>query len=40
MLYIEAFYNRWRAHTHNYGRPPVPIMADFTAQNQRLPAAD
>ncbi|POH56786.1 transposase [Arthrobacter glacialis] len=38
MHYVEAFYNRWRPHTHNGGLPPGTAMANHTAQNQQLPA--
>ncbi|GAC1453583.1 MAG: hypothetical protein PVSMB10_11220 [Pseudarthrobacter sp.] len=39
MRYIEVFYNRWRPHTNNEGLPPATAMANFTRENQPLPAA-
>ena len=39
MRYIEVFYNRWRPHSNNNGLPPATAMANFTSENQLLPAA-
>ncbi|AIY03186.1 transposase [Arthrobacter sp. PAMC 25486] len=39
MRYIEAFYNRWRPHTHNNGLPPATAMANFNTPNQLQLAA-
>ncbi|MDJ0315262.1 IS3 family transposase [Arthrobacter sp. H35-D1] len=39
MHYIEAFYNRWRPHSHNDGLPPATAMANFTTQNHQQRAA-
>ncbi len=39
MHYIEAFYNRWRPHTHNNGLPPATAMAIFNTHNQQQLAA-
>lgn len=43
MRYIEAFYNRWRPHSHNNGLPPATAMAmamaKFNTPNQQQLAA-